>query len=293
MAEDKKGFLLYADYIDTFEHLTMEQRGEVIWWILQYVNDKHPEPLSGLLMAVIANIRAQLKRDLDKYEEKRGRSSESGRIGNLKRWHPDLYDEYKKGVYTLKGAESIADGRKLSPPDPTRSDLIAKIAVNDNVSGNVTVTGKGKDNDTVKGKGIKENNILLCSISDESELDNVEHITFSFWKLFKANLNEVGITNTTTLDKATLNKWKTPIRLSIEKDGRTEEEFRELFRFLSKNDFWKKNIQSTAKLREQFERLLVEARSKTNTTAHGEVPDDIRKELEEIAKRRANNYGRD
>jgi chemotaxis protein histidine kinase CheA len=134
---------------------------------------------------------------------------------------------------------------------------------------------------------------LLCSISDESELDAIDHITFSFWRLFKANLNEVGITNTTTLDKATLEKWRNPIRLAMEKDGRTEEEFRELFRFLSKNQFWKKNIQSTSKLREQFERLLVGSRSKSNTTAHGEVPDDIREELEAIAKRRANNYGRD
>ena len=26
MAEDKKGFLMYADYIDTFEHLTINHQ---------------------------------------------------------------------------------------------------------------------------------------------------------------------------------------------------------------------------------------------------------------------------
>ena len=48
----------------------------------------------------------------------------------------------------------------------------------------------------------------------------------------------------------------------MEKDGRTVQEFEEVFKFLKVNAFWKKNIQSTVKLREKFERLLVEARSK-------------------------------
>jgi hypothetical protein len=148
MAEGKKSFILYADVIDTFEHLTNEQRGEVIWWILQYVNDRKPEPLNGLLMAVIANIRAQLKRDLDKYRIKLEQSSESGRIGNLKRWNTDLYSDYLKGVYTLEEAENIAKDRKVSPPDTTRSHPIAKIA--DSVTDNGTDTVNVNDNDFIE-----------------------------------------------------------------------------------------------------------------------------------------------
>jgi hypothetical protein len=260
MAEGKKSFILYADYIDTFEHLTNEQRGEVIWWIFQYVNDKHPEPLNGLLMAVIAQIRAQLKRDLDKYRIKLEQSSESGRIGNLKRWNTDLYNDYLKGVHTLEEAEAIAKDRKVSPPDNTPSPPIAKIAdtVNDNGTDTDTVNGT----DTVNDK--KEvDSILLRSITDVNELDDqVDKITFSFWQLFKRNLEEAGITKTTNLDKATLEKWRVPVRLAIESDKRTREEFEEIWKFLGKNEFWKKNIQSTVKLREQFERLLVEARTK-------------------------------
>jgi len=163
MAEGKKSFNLYADIIDTFEHLTNEQRGEVIWWILQYVNDRKPEPLNGLLMAVIANIQAQLKRDLDKYRIKLEQSSESGRIGNLKRWNTDLYNDYLKGVYTLEEAENIAKDRKvsppdeiISPPDPTPSHPIAKIAdsVNVNVNGTVSVNETVNDFIEVDSTGI-------------------------------------------------------------------------------------------------------------------------------------------
>ena len=48
----------------------------------------------------------------------------------------------------------------------------------------------------------------------------------------------------------------------MKEDKRTRDEFEEIWKFLgSKNEFWKKNIQSTTKLREKFERLLVESRT--------------------------------
>lgn len=104
---------------------------------------------------------------------------------------------------------------------------------------------------------------LLCSFSSKTELDNdIDKATFSFWELFKSNLLEAGINKTTLLDKATLEKWRVPVKLMMEKDSRTVTEFTEVFKFLKTNAFWKKNIQSTEKLREKFERLLVEARQK-------------------------------
>ena len=66
MAENKKGFILYADLLQTFTYLNLEQRGQVITWVLEYVNDLNPEPLEGLLMAVVEPIKQQLKRDLKK-----------------------------------------------------------------------------------------------------------------------------------------------------------------------------------------------------------------------------------
>ena len=69
MSKDKKSFVIYCDLIHTFEHLSNEQRGEVIWWVLEYVNDKDPEPLKGLLAAVVEPIKQQLKRDLKKWDD--------------------------------------------------------------------------------------------------------------------------------------------------------------------------------------------------------------------------------
>jgi len=81
MAENKKSFLLYCDLIHTFKHLSKEQRGELIMWVLEYVNDLNPKPLNGLLQAVAEPIKQQLKRDLEKYENIRERNKINGSKG--------------------------------------------------------------------------------------------------------------------------------------------------------------------------------------------------------------------
>lgn len=152
MAENKKGFLLYADLIHTMKYLTDEQRGLIFLWVLQYVNDMNPEPLEGLLQAVIEPIRQQLKRDLEKYENQKEGFSNSGKMGNLKRWNNDLYLKVINKSISLEEAEKIASGRKASPPDKKASPPIAKIAVKDNVNVNVNDIVKVKDNNKLKSK---------------------------------------------------------------------------------------------------------------------------------------------
>jgi len=100
MAENKKGFILYADLAHTFEHLSNEQRGEVIWWVLQYVNDCNPEPLKGLLAAVTEPIKQQLKRDLKKYEARSERARENGRKGGRPKGETIAYSESGKVIPT-------------------------------------------------------------------------------------------------------------------------------------------------------------------------------------------------
>jgi len=59
--------------------------------------------------------------------------------------------------------------------------------------------------------------------------------------------------------KAKTPKWETwnkSIELMINKDGRTEREIEEIIKWVSKDQFWSKNILSTRKLREKFTQLL-------------------------------------
>jgi hypothetical protein len=152
MATDKKGFVLYADLIHTVSKMPDDKAGELLKHILSYVNDENPETDDLIIQLTFEPIKQQLKRDLIKYKDKKESLSLSGRIGNLKRWNLDLYQDYKKEIYTLRGAESIAEGRKLSPPDDSLSPPIANIAVTDTVSVTVKDTVTVKDSkETIKG----------------------------------------------------------------------------------------------------------------------------------------------
>jgi len=147
--EEKKSFILYADLIHTVSKMPSDKAGDLFKHILQYVNDDDPITEDLIVELTFEPIKQQLKRDLSKWEDKKGKQSEKGREGNLKRWNLSLYNEYKKGKHTLEDAENIAKSRKVSLPDKPDSSPIAKIAVNDTVNVSVNVNDNVKKKETI------------------------------------------------------------------------------------------------------------------------------------------------
>ena len=139
MAENKKSFIGYADWGDTFEMLDDAEAGKLIKHFFKYIQDENPILEDKLLQVAFHPIKLQLKRDLVKWDEIKDKKSDSGVIGNLKRWAPDLYLSYINKEITLEQAESIAKCRKVSHPDNKVSQSVANIAVNVNVNDTVNV----------------------------------------------------------------------------------------------------------------------------------------------------------
>ena len=83
MAKDKKAFILYADQKEIFQELPDDYAGKLIKHIFQYVNDENPVTDDLILKIAFSSIKAQLKRDLKKYEEKSAIRSEAGRLGGI------------------------------------------------------------------------------------------------------------------------------------------------------------------------------------------------------------------
>ena len=124
--------------------------------------------------------------------------------------------------------------------------------------------------------------------SNES-LSEIEKITFEFWKLFKSNLEILKIEPTTLL-KAKMGEWSNQTRLMIENKECTIEELREIFIFLKNSDFWRKNIVSMRKLRNQREKLLMESRSEHKKPKQGDlfaVNPDIRNNPDRLKFRKS------
>ena len=81
MADNKKSFVFYCDWADTFKSLPKEDGYDLLMHLLSYVNDEDPQSDSVLINAVFQNIKNALKRDLSKYETRADRSRENGKLG--------------------------------------------------------------------------------------------------------------------------------------------------------------------------------------------------------------------
>lgn len=117
----------------------------------------------------------------------------------------------------------------------------------------------------VKESKVKEYKRILLSEIDISDFPNLnpEHVDIAkaFQALFRVNIQEAG-TPTTTVDR-TKGTAIDDVRLMIENDKYTIEDLRDVYAFLQKDQFWKSNILSTSKLREQMPKLKLKMHNGT------------------------------
>jgi ribosomal protein L11 len=181
MATDKKSFILYCDLIHTVNKLPDETAGKLLKHILAYVNDLNPETEDLLVEVAFEPIKQAMKRDLKKWETEINRKSQGAILGNLKRWHFDLYEKVEAKQLTLDEAANIAKGRIPSHTDKTDSIATKSIAsIADSVSVSVNV------NDNVINKDIP------TELDFDSNLKKLLHgINISFSKNYKV-INEAN-----------------------------------------------------------------------------------------------------
>lgn len=137
MAKDKKSVLLYCDIIHTIEKMDNETAGIFFKHYLRYINDLNPITDNLIVDITFESIKQNLKRDLKKWEDKTDERSDSGKLGNLKRWHIDIYNRVISSEITLE--EGVNESLIIANNHSAISD-IANVAVT------VTVTDTVKDN---------------------------------------------------------------------------------------------------------------------------------------------------
>lgn len=167
----KTSFVLHNETIDITDELSNEEAGILFKAILAKVNGREHSIENRILRLIFKPINKQLDRDLKKYENKLQEKSNAGKLGNLKRWNPDLYEQFQKGKININEALKIAEDRKRSQSDKN----IAKIADNDNdsVDGNVSVNDNLNDNEDVEEDKIKLNlNDVAKQVFKNPEIEN-------------------------------------------------------------------------------------------------------------------------
>jgi len=81
MAENKKSFISYCEWQETFEELSDEDAGALIKHIFRYVNDENPSTDNVLVKLCFIPIKQTLKRDLKKYETYIDKQKQNGAKG--------------------------------------------------------------------------------------------------------------------------------------------------------------------------------------------------------------------
>ncbi len=221
MADGKKSFVLYTDLIHTVKKLPSDIRGDLFLLILEYVNDLNPVIENNLVLEVAFEpIKQQLKRDLKEWEGEKYDRKSSGTLGNIARWHPDIYKQIidkqitiEEAIASLKSTESHGDNRTSS--DSVGIGRIANIAVNATV--NATANDNVTENSKYKLPAAAQNgkHEALGSVK-------VKEIANLVWKDagWRENLC-IGL----SLTEASLKKWMGLFNASVAQD--TVEDFTE------------------------------------------------------------------
>ena len=81
MANGKKSFIAYCDWIETFDELEDDEAGRLVKHLFRYVNDQDPEAPDRLTKMLFIDLRRALKRDLKKYEGYIEKQRENGAKG--------------------------------------------------------------------------------------------------------------------------------------------------------------------------------------------------------------------
>jgi hypothetical protein len=121
----RKSFILHKDSLAVVKELTIEQKADFLDAIVDYQNGDEIK-LTGLMKAVFLPFKNQFDRDNEKYFNEVKVSSDKGKLGNLKRWHTDLYTKVIENQLDIEEAIAIAKHRPPIVSDAPRTPPIPK-----------------------------------------------------------------------------------------------------------------------------------------------------------------------
>tara|TARA_R110000803_G_scaffold82128_1_gene148185 strand:+ start:26 stop:679 length:654 start_codon:yes stop_codon:yes gene_type:complete len=105
MAEGKKSFVAYCDWIEIFEELEDNEAGKLAKHLFRYVNDLDPESDSREVKLCFIAIKQSLKRDLKKYDKYIDKQKVNGAKGG----RPKKTQITQPFIKKPKKADSVSD----------------------------------------------------------------------------------------------------------------------------------------------------------------------------------------
>ncbi|MDO6634111.1 hypothetical protein [Bacillus thuringiensis] len=171
------------------------------------------------------------------------------------------------GKYNLKkGGKPIEDCIKKELEVIEDLSLVQKVlerTENEELARKISVYAGFDDTSTIRGQKEKENK------KENKNKKNIKPSRHKYetcdMKAAKYLFEKIKENNLKQKEPSSFDSWANNIRLMRERDNRTLQEIKEVIDWCQNDSFWKSNILSTAKLRQQFDQLYM----KMNETSGG------------------------
>ena len=137
----KNSFVIYTDYMEQVELLTMEQRGILFTSIMAYASEKELPDMDGMTKMAFSFIKATMDRDMEKYRQTVEKRKEAGKLGG--RPKADSSSEKQSKAKKADGSSEKQSKAKKANGFSEKQDK-AKYPDNDSVNDNDNVNVNDK-----------------------------------------------------------------------------------------------------------------------------------------------------
>lgn len=193
-----KSFILHIDSLEVLDQLSDDQAGKLFKAIFSYQKTGETGEIDKLLKIAITPFLNQFKRDEESYNN----SVIQGKIGNLKKYHGEIYLKLMNGDLTLKEAENLAyPHKKVIHRPPIIPDQVGSLSDNDSVSDSINI--KKEISKDISKKSLFKKPLLKEVIEYCLERKNTVNAE-KFYNYYEANGWKVG--------KNPMKDWKAAVR---------------------------------------------------------------------------------
>lgn len=129
---DRSSFVFYKDWMEAIGDLPDDIRLEIYESIIVYATSGDLPVLKPMAKIAFNFIKTTIDRDAERYMSIKDKKSESGSLGNLKRWHKDLHAKVLSGEMSAEEANNIAKHRSATKGVANIANIA--VSVSDSVS---------------------------------------------------------------------------------------------------------------------------------------------------------------
>lgn len=171
----KNSFVLYNDDFEIIQDLTLEERGQLLSAIFEYMRNGTIPKFKGGLNICFKFIKQKLDRDSEKYEDVCQKRSEAGKKGSKNRWNNDskCYNEDNKNSKAIQTITKITDSDSVSECECESEGGSCCSDSDASVNATETTTNNNENDDFISHGLAKVTKAEYAELSEEFGEDNV------------------------------------------------------------------------------------------------------------------------